>query len=566
MFLERHFKPYAIPAMVWVCAFVLTKRFPGLLQTLSMRFPSDETPLTLANLNTSRCDPVPPDGLNSVGSTSFNGASQDATRVNSLRFPLQLLRFCVSLLRSTGWSVESNARNRSYRRAFIILATSMTSLLIHTSRWNLLNSIIVYAYTLSIGKKHFQRYEAVTDVIGGFLGATLTNIFLHLHAPSFSPLKQRLPPRSGLLGERPFLLGIGSALIVMLATLFPFHSFSSYFLTPVSSRSLQDSIVRGASDDQAEVSSPVARASSSVTIATTNESGRITSPEGSASFSHPSAACFTTYVCGGETFSYALSGFRFIYRSDVAQLRGAVWGYWIDWLHNYSTDMRAPWWLSGFARDLLGTGEVEETTSVPRTAFFTSTTSQDLHHMNALAFVMGAGVAWVAKLIPKLSLVNSFIGLFYELPPPPIAIPSGLMDSVLTDLSVVRVCKPCLWCPSSVAINLHPDEHSDTKVSNSPPTSTPASAVCNAVSEAYIDIPVPPECFCPITRNIMRDPVTTVDGFTYDREAIEEWLHHRISSPMTNLPLKYVTLVSNRQIYRKVQDVVAAYNDAIRVE
>ena len=46
---------------------------------------------------------------------------------------------------------------------------------------------------------------------------------------------------------------------------------------------------------------------------------------------------------------------------------------------------------------------------------------------------------------------------------------------------------------------------------------------------------------CPITREIMIDPTCAMDGFSYERTAIEAWLatgsqNHR--SPMTNNPME----------------------------
>ena len=51
---------------------------------------------------------------------------------------------------------------------------------------------------------------------------------------------------------------------------------------------------------------------------------------------------------------------------------------------------------------------------------------------------------------------------------------------------------------------------------------------------------VPDEYICSITSEIMTDPVTTVDGFTYERYAIEKWLVDHDTSPKTGaqLPLK----------------------------
>jgi hypothetical protein len=44
-----------------------------------------------------------------------------------------------------------------------------------------------------------------------------------------------------------------------------------------------------------------------------------------------------------------------------------------------------------------------------------------------------------------------------------------------------------------------------------------------------------PSCFCKIIEELMRDPVCTADGQTYEREAIEEWFKGHDTSPATNL-------------------------------
>eukprot|EP01047_Picozoa_sp_COSAG01_P075499 COSAG01_NODE_12955_length_1657_cov_2.930680_2_plen_162_part_00 len=52
------------------------------------------------------------------------------------------------------------------------------------------------------------------------------------------------------------------------------------------------------------------------------------------------------------------------------------------------------------------------------------------------------------------------------------------------------------------------------------------------------DIRIIPDSFnCPITKSIMRDPVTTADGHSYEREAIQEWLQRNDTSPLTGAPL-----------------------------
>ena len=46
------------------------------------------------------------------------------------------------------------------------------------------------------------------------------------------------------------------------------------------------------------------------------------------------------------------------------------------------------------------------------------------------------------------------------------------------------------------------------------------------------------EYMCPITADIMTDPVSTLDGFTYERTAITEWLRTNDTSPSTGAKLE----------------------------
>ncbi len=57
---------------------------------------------------------------------------------------------------------------------------------------------------------------------------------------------------------------------------------------------------------------------------------------------------------------------------------------------------------------------------------------------------------------------------------------------------------------------------------------------------------------CPITQSLIRDPVTTVDGQMYEREAIEQWFStDKTTSPITNKSLESKQLTSN--IFAKKQ-------------
>lgn len=46
-----------------------------------------------------------------------------------------------------------------------------------------------------------------------------------------------------------------------------------------------------------------------------------------------------------------------------------------------------------------------------------------------------------------------------------------------------------------------------------------------------------PNFYCPITGDVMSDPVIDRDGITYERVAIEEWIHRRATSPTTRAPM-----------------------------
>ena len=64
-------------------------------------------------------------------------------------------------------------------------------------------------------------------------------------------------------------------------------------------------------------------------------------------------------------------------------------------------------------------------------------------------------------------------------------------------------------------------------------------------SEASAAAAVPDEYICPITSEIMTDPVSTSDGFTYERAAITEWLRTKDTSPKTGATLESKILIPN---------------------
>ena len=59
---------------------------------------------------------------------------------------------------------------------------------------------------------------------------------------------------------------------------------------------------------------------------------------------------------------------------------------------------------------------------------------------------------------------------------------------------------------------------------------------------------------CPITHEMMEDPVMTADGHTYERSAITNWLTTNHTSPLTNEVLKHKGLVPNISLRYVIQE------------
>jgi hypothetical protein len=71
---------------------------------------------------------------------------------------------------------------------------------------------------------------------------------------------------------------------------------------------------------------------------------------------------------------------------------------------------------------------------------------------------------------------------------------------------------------------------------------------------------VPDGFVCPITQDVMKDPVTLLDGQSYERGAIERWFQlGKRRSPMTNEVLKKRTLIENYAL----KSTIAHWNASI---
>lgn len=86
-----------------------------------------------------------------------------------------------------------------------------------------------------------------------------------------------------------------------------------------------------------------------------------------------------------------------------------------------------------------------------------------------------------------------------------------------------------------------------------------ADGECTVSAESGIDVEesgIPPSIFfCPIYQEVMKNPHVAEDGFSYELEAIEQWLgtgHY--TSPMTSLQLKHKNLIPNHTLRVLIHD------------
>ncbi|XVE85581.1 hypothetical protein DITRI_Ditri17bG0101900 [Diplodiscus trichospermus] len=70
-----------------------------------------------------------------------------------------------------------------------------------------------------------------------------------------------------------------------------------------------------------------------------------------------------------------------------------------------------------------------------------------------------------------------------------------------------------------------------------------------------MELTIPRDFWCPISLDLMKDPVTLSTGITYDRESIEKWIEAgNFTCPLTNQVLKSLEPIPNHTIRMRIQD------------
>lgn len=77
--------------------------------------------------------------------------------------------------------------------------------------------------------------------------------------------------------------------------------------------------------------------------------------------------------------------------------------------------------------------------------------------------------------------------------------------------------------------------------------------------EGAQNLKIPHDYLCPITHEIMREPVTCSDGYTYEKNAIGEWfMSGKYTSPMTNEVLSNTDYTLNIELRNMIRNFLEA--------
>jgi len=60
----------------------------------------------------------------------------------------------------------------------------------------------------------------------------------------------------------------------------------------------------------------------------------------------------------------------------------------------------------------------------------------------------------------------------------------------------------------------------------------------------------------------MRDPVMTLNGQTYERDAIAEWFRHNSTDPLTNIVVAN-TLIPNRSLKEAIEEFTSSQRNKV---
>lgn len=119
-------------------------------------------------------------------------------------------------------------------------------------------------------------------------------------------------------------------------------------------------------------------------------------------------------------------------------------------------------------------------------------------------------------------------------------------------LAFLHKVEPKLQCAASSAFAQHhvpwlgtEERWDDNKKSHKMCTSVDCG---KELPSKPVSVEIPDQYRCPLTLEVMEDPVVAKDGHSYERRAIEGWLEKHTTSPMTNEALFSADLFPNHSL------------------
>ena len=127
----------------------------------------------------------------------------------------------------------------------------------------------------------------------------------------------------------------------------------------------------------------------------------------------------------------------------------------------------------------------------------------------------------------------------------------GHIDGIIVAPLLSVLCTSLAWCCSTSRKRERADaaalEGNHTPAEDDTSPSVEPSPISNEEE--------PPDQFvCPITTEVMTDPVMAADGQSYERSAIERWLTTKQTSPLTGGELEHSYLVPNHLLRRHIRE------------
>mmetsp|Transcript_63936 Transcript_63936/g.133266 ORF Transcript_63936/g.133266 Transcript_63936/m.133266 type:complete len:422 (+) Transcript_63936:266-1531(+) len=121
----------------------------------------------------------------------------------------------------------------------------------------------------------------------------------------------------------------------------------------------------------------------------------------------------------------------------------------------------------------------------------------------------------------------------------------------------------CIICGEKIKEKEHADNEAQTSLSFNPLAiitflTHSAKKHTSPSQDGFLE-EVPSEFVCPITMEIMNDPVIATDGHAYEKEAIESWFEQSDRSPKTNEELHSKHLVRSHTLRSIINDYMDAH-------